>query len=354
MKKIPFDPKELIPIGEEPGMFRRPPRPIFATPITAKENFIGFFKGEPCWMPSGMGDCTMMTCKLAENIARGFVFEAERIDNNTQAGGPDFFGAEWEYVPTVGGSMVRGGDPKVPDITHWEDYITFPDLDKVMDWQACYERNKGTFIKPDKALNVTILTGLFERLISFMDFENAAFALVDEDEQEGVHRLFDKLADFYDDYIDHYHRYLHPDVITLHDDWGSQRAPFFSLSTVREMILPYLKRCVESVHKRGMKFELHSCGKNEMLVPAMIEAGVDTWSGQPMNDFEMLYEKYGDKIVLGMPITGLSADMEESQMRDVIQAFVEKHPHAMGSAFGAPPQASRLLYEISRKVFCGE
>ena len=55
-----------------------------------------------------------------------------------------------------------------------------------------------------------------------------------------------------------------------------------------------------------------------------------------------------------MPITGLSADMEESQMRDVIQAFVEKHPHAMGSAFGAPPQASRLLYEISRKVFCGE
>ena len=81
---------------------------------------------------------------------------------------------------------------------------------------------------------------------------------------------------------------------------------------------------------------------------------MDTWSGQPMNDFEMLYEKYGDKIVLGMSIKGLTPDMEESQMRDVIQEFVEKHPHAMGSAFGAPPQASRLLYEISRKVFCGE
>ena len=355
MKRIPFDPKELIPIGEEPGfMPGMPGRPIFPTPITPRENYLMLLNGEtPLWMPAGMSDSTMMTCKLAENVARGFVFEAERIDNNTEAGGPDFFGVEWEYVPTVGGSMVRGGDPKVPDITHWEDYITFPDLDKVMDWEACAQRNKD-FVNPKKVLNITILTGLFERLISFMDFENAAFALVDEDEQEGVHRLFDKLADFYDDYIDHYHRYLHPDVITLHDDWGSQRAPFFSLSTVREMILPYLKRCVESVHKRGMKFELHSCGKNEMLVPAMIEAGVDTWSGQPMNDFEMLYEKYGDKIVLGMPITGLRADMEESQMRDVIQAFVEKHPHAMGSVFGAPPQASRLLYEISRKVFCGE
>ena len=87
-----------------------------------------------------------------------------------------------------------------------------------------------------------------------------------------------------------------------------------------------------------------------MLVPAMIEAGVDTWSGQPMNDFEMLYEKYGDKIVLGMPITGLKPDMEESQMRDVIQAFVEKHPHAMGNVgMAAPPKASEALYEASRK-----
>ena len=135
MKRIPFDPKELIPIGEEPGfMPGMPGRPIFPTPITPRENYLMLLSGEvPLWMPSGMSDSTMMTCKLAENVARGFVFEAERIDNNTEAGGPDFFGVEWEYVPTVGGSMVRGGDPKVPDITHWEDYITFPDLDKVMD-----------------------------------------------------------------------------------------------------------------------------------------------------------------------------------------------------------------------------
>ena len=184
-----------------------------------------------------------------------------------------------------------------------------------------------------------------------MDFENAAFALVDEDEQEGVHRLFDKLADFYDEYIDYYARYLHPDVITFHDDWGSQRAPFFGLSTVREMILPYLKRVVESVHKRGMLFEMHSCGKNEMLVPAYIEAGVDLWSGQPMNDFEMMYEKYGDQIVLGMPVTGITEDMDESKMREVVREFVEKHPHAMGSVFMASPKVSEILYEESRKYY---
>ena len=33
MKRIPFDPKELIPIGEEPGFFHgMPGRPVFPTP----------------------------------------------------------------------------------------------------------------------------------------------------------------------------------------------------------------------------------------------------------------------------------------------------------------------------------
>ncbi|MBR6653454.1 MAG: hypothetical protein IKL27_01845, partial [Oscillospiraceae bacterium] len=36
------------------------------------------------------------------------------------------------------------------------------------------------------------------------------------------------------------------------------------------------------------------------LVPCMIEAGVDIWSGQPMNDRVMLLEKYGDNIKLNL------------------------------------------------------
>ena len=76
MKRIPFDPKEMIPIGEEPGfMPGMPGRPIFPTPITPRENYLMLLSGEvPLWMPAGMSDSTMMTCKLAENVARGFVF----------------------------------------------------------------------------------------------------------------------------------------------------------------------------------------------------------------------------------------------------------------------------------------
>ena len=47
MKRIPFDPKELIPIGEEPGfMPGMPGRPIFPTPITPRENYLMLLSGE--------------------------------------------------------------------------------------------------------------------------------------------------------------------------------------------------------------------------------------------------------------------------------------------------------------------
>ena len=75
--------------------------------------------------------------------------------------------------------------------------------------------------------------------------------------------LFSRLCEFYDHYFELLHRYLHPDVIEFHDDWGSQRAPLFSLETCREMLVPYLKRVVESCHKYGMIFQFHCCGKND-------------------------------------------------------------------------------------------
>ena len=39
-----------------------------------------------------------------------------------------------------------------------------------------------------------------------------------------------------------------------------------------------------------------------MLVPAMVEAGVDVWAGQPINDKALLYEEYGKDIVLGIDL----------------------------------------------------
>ena len=109
-----------------------------------------------------------------------------------------------------------------------------------------------------------------------------------------------------------------------HDDWGSQRAPFFSLDTVREMLVPPLSKVVKHVHSKGLFYDMHCCGQVEALLPAMIEAGVDSWSGQPMNDKAMLYHKYGKEILIGVETPDIPEDMPDAQVDEIAKKYVEE------------------------------
>lgn len=287
--------EELKIVGTEPQLGTNEGRPRYNTPITPRENFQRYFERENAlWYPGNADTVDIMPKIIPDNIARATVVDTETIDVETEAGGRDMFGIEWTYDHAAGGSMVKPGTPAVPDICEWEKYITLPDLDS-WDWEGASERLRP-YYSTCRANKTMIYTGLFERLISFLDFEGAAMALVDEDSQPAVHRLFDTLCNIYDELIGRLKKHFMIDMITFHDDWGSQRAPFFSLSTCREMLAPYLKRVVESAHKRGIIFDFHCCGKNEQLVPAMLKAGVDMWSGQNLNDWELLSGQTKGKI----------------------------------------------------------
>ncbi len=118
-----------------------------------------------------------------------------------------------------------------------------PDID-ALDWDRCKEKNE-ILNTSERALHTSILNGLFERLISFMDFENAALALIDEDQQDAIHALLDRVVDMYIDLMEHFLSFMKLDGVLMHDDWGSQRAPFFAPCCCREMIAPHLKRFVD-------------------------------------------------------------------------------------------------------------
>ena len=356
MDRIPFRKEELEVKGQTINLGRGS-FPLLNTPISPRENFLMFLRGEePLWMPQQRDVLSVTPAVVKDNIARGFVHDATGFDPNKDGGGLDMFGIEWEWVPQVNGSMVRPGNPKVPDITEWEDYIEFPDPDS-WDWAGSAEKNRALIEQKDLLFGATILNGLFERLISFCEMDEALVAMIDEDEQEAVHRLFDKLADFYPKIIRKYKEYYNIDILTFHDDWGSQRAPFFSLDTVREMLVPYLKRIVDATHELGIIFELHSCGKNEMLVPAMIEAGVDMWNGQPMNDKRMLVEKYGDKMIFGAYPTDLTNESTEEQVRESVKEFIDFfNKYRIYGGYGTAmfaPGVREAMYEFSRVAKCG-
>lgn len=334
--------------------------PIFGNrPITSGENLIKQFKGEqPMWMPLiGMRGWDLHVFRprlFPDNVATHLVYDAEpqiEYDSNIKRG---WFELDWEFVPVAGGATVHPGAPKVPSAANWEDYITLPDID-ALDWEKSAQINKD-YLNTTACKEIAFLSCLWERLISLMDVENAAIALIDEDEKEGVHRLFDKLCDMYDKMIEYSQKYYSAEVVLWHDDWGTQKSTFFSPEVHKEMILPYMKRIVDSCHKRGMYFELHSCGLVENLVPNMIEAGIDLWCGQGVNDFDMLAHKYKDSnIVFGIPCPTLPDDASEEECTKAAIDILDKYEGcnvAVATLFMPPnPNFGKALYKESRKRY---
>lgn len=356
MEKVPFSPAELVPVGHYPtGRPGEPALPVMDSPISARDNLLGLLSGgEALWMPHQGERLLFNPSLLPDCVARGFVMESRPFDMRS-FGGRDMFGVTWEFDPAARGSMVRQGDPLVKDLSRWEEQVEFPDPDG-WDWAASAEENRE-LLSSGLTVVCTVFTGLVERLISLVDMGNAMVALIDEDEQEAVHRLFDRLCGLYDTLFRNLKRWYGCDGIWFHDDWGSQRGPLFSPDTGREMVLPYLKRIVASAHRYGMFFELHSCGKNEQMVPLMIEAGVDMWAGQEINDKEMLAQAYPKGILFGVEPRPLPPDADESAVRAEICRLLDAFPARnvfIGMHRNVHPLEYQILYEESRRRYCGE
>ncbi|MDO4617125.1 MAG: uroporphyrinogen decarboxylase family protein [Lachnospiraceae bacterium] len=358
-----YNPSELEIKGYKAPLRKGDPQlPEFNRPITPRENLeLLFNEKTPYWMPVlGMRGWDIHVFRprmFPDNAATHLVYDAEnpiQYDSMIQEG---WFGLPWEYVPVAGGATVHPGEPKVPSMENWEEYITLPDVD-ALDWEGSAAINTE-YLKTDNMRQIAFLSCLWERLISLMDVENAAIALIDEDEQEGVHRFFDQMCNIYDKMIEYAQKYYGIDMVLWHDDWGTQKSTFFSVETHREMILPYMKRIVDSCHKRGLYFELHSCGLNETLVPNMIEAGIDLWCGQNVNDFEKLAHTYKDSsIVFGIPCPSFTAEDSDEVKIQAARDIVERYKGcriAISCLFGYPDEVfGNAIYEFSRREYMEE
>ena len=360
---IPFDEKELKVVGEVPSFFG-PPTPVYDFPMNQADAMVSLYRDhKPVWVPMGVESNMLCPSINADNVARAFVFEQNPYDNFSDLGlRKDIFGIDWVYVPTAGGSMVQPGNPTLEDANDWKDVIKFPDLDS-WDWEGSREANKE-MLNNGKANSVMLLNGCwFERMISWFDFEGAAMALLDDEQADAIKEMLHATTDLYIKMIDKMVEYYAPlHGVCIHDDWGSQAAPFFSDSVAREFFLPEMKRFVDYCHEKGLWCELHSCGHVEDRCDIFVEAGFDAWSPMSMNDTAALYDKYGDKICIGVtsPYT-FAPDAPEEEQREAARKFVERFckPGKMVAInfFGAgvvTPAFREELYKQSRIAYAQE
>jgi hypothetical protein len=363
-----FDPKELTVAREIPTFFipDAPPTRIYTTPVPLRDGYVAAMKRQPIWQISGVETGMFAPRFYPDNIARALVVDGEGFIMNDQGGipvgGKDIFGVEWVFIPSAGGSMVKPGNPVLKDVQDWKKAIKFPAINE-WDWEGSAQKNEAYLKSQDTLPMIWIQNGFFERLISFMDFEGAAMAMIDEEQRDAVKELMQALADLYISMIDNYWKYFHLNSYTIHDDWGSQMAPFFSPAIGKEIIVPAMKRVTDHIHALGGIADFHSCGHIDVCIPNMIAAGWDSWSGMVMNDTQADYEKYGDKILIGVvPDLWDPKTTPEERQREEARKFVDKFckpgKPCLVNSFGAAeiltPAFREELYRYSRIKLGGE
>ena len=159
-----------------------------------------------------------------------------------------------------------------------------------------------------------------------MGFENAAIALLDEDQEDAVKELLDAIANTLCEVVEHYVNYFGVDCFYIHDDWGSQKAAFFSADVCREFFVPAMRKVTDKIHELGGIADLHSCGNHGATqIENIIAAGWDIWRGQPMNPTPELFEKYGDKITLAPMLDPVPEGATDEEKKAIARAYVEKY-----------------------------
>ena len=305
-------PPSRQPEGTFPWMLQQMPRPLEGTrPVTPKENQRLVYTGQiPYWIPVWLQD--------NQYCWPDVVLEHPAYEQD----GYDWWGTKWVDVKIAGGMMVEPGFVTVHNLAAWRDEMPPPDLEKI-DWDEDAKLQTARY-DPDRMHVFHCPEGLFERLHESMPFDDALAAFYDEPDL--VQDFFGGVADFKIALLKKvFHHYNPVDYIIYGDDWGTQRAGFFSNAMFRTAIMPQTKRIWDFVHGTGRFIELHSCGLTQQYIEEIIEMGADAWTPQEINDFDMLTEKYGKQIAITVPVRGVAEAATEEEARKIARDFVDKY-----------------------------
>ncbi len=280
--------------------------------MTERENMqLVWEHKKPAWVPMVNLAAQMLVCP-------------EINDRPLFQNGKDWFGVDWELDPDNPQFMthVKPGTCLLDDICEWD--IAFPSC-KNLDWDSIAARTKAMWKNPEEKMGYFVGNmGAFERINAVMGFENGLCALYDTEEYIDV---VNKYADYRIEQFHYIKKYMNPDFVMMHDDWGNQNNMFMSPQMWRDIFKEPERRMVEAARNLDMHYMHHSCGYIQPIVPDLIEIGVESWhSVSPVNDWKFIKETYGKDIIFAGgvdPQVTDTLDATEEQIRQATRDTID-------------------------------
>ena len=183
--------------------------------------------------------------------------------------------------------------------------------------------------------------GIFEQCHYFMEISNCLINFYEE--PEAMHEIIDFITDYEITYAAEVCKYIKPDALFHHDDWGSQLSTFISPAMFEEFFLPAYKKLYGFYKANGVEIIMHhSDSYAATLVPYMIEMGIDIWQGvMRSNNIKELMEKYKGQITFMGGIDSATVDYE-GWTDEVVAARVKEACEEFGKLYFIPSASQGL------------
>jgi uroporphyrinogen-III decarboxylase len=223
----------------------------------------------------------------------------------------------------------------VKDVAKWKNVVKMPKTDYTgAEWEQ-YAKIAEAVDKKEYFSTVTFFCGVFEQCHYLMGIDDCLAALYDE--PEAMHELIDYITEFELKYAEGVTKYLKPDALFHHDDWGTQISTFMSPEMFDEFYLPAYKKIYAYYKSHGVEVIVHhSDSYAATLVPEMIEMGVDVFQGCiTTNKVPELVKKYGGKISFMGDLNNGVMDKED-WTKELVRSEVERACRSNGKLYFIP------------------
>ena len=183
--------------------------------------------------------------------------------------------------------------------------------------------------------------GIFEQCHYFMEISNCLINFYEE--PEAMHEIIDYITEYELAYAAEVCKYIKPDALFHHDDWGSQLSTFISPAMFEEFFLPAYKKVYGFYKEHGVEVIMHhSDSYAATLVPYMIDMGIDIWQGvMRSNNISELMEKYKGQITFMGGIDSATVDYE-GWTDEVVAARVKEACEEFGKLYFIPSASQGL------------
>lgn len=223
----------------------------------------------------------------------------------------------------------------IKDIEKWRDYVKAPSVIYPEEAWEPFVKMAEEVDRNEYFVTPFVAPGIFEQCHYLLEIQNCLVCL--QTNPDEMHELVDFITEWELQYAEQICKYLKPDALFHHDDWGTQASSFISPEMFAEFYEPAYTKVYKYYKDHGVEVVVHhSDSYAANLVPSMINMGIDVWQGvMSTNNIPEMLKKYYGKITFWGGIDSGRIDRPD-WTREKIAAEAEKVCAECGTKYFIP------------------